>query len=240
MKDVNDISTIDFSAVEKQYGIAPGLLKQLAEQGQQVVAEIAAEGAAITGRRFAGSKTPDAVRQKWRTPAWLFQWANQTWGPFVRDVAAEKANALCDDFIDEQQDALSLNTDWGKKGDVVWCNPPYAEPLPWVQAAARNAKQNGVTTVMLLNHDHSPEWFYELIVVASEVVNILGYHGTDEKGKAKFFNGRVAFVNAATGIEKSKNSKASALFVIRPRKTGSVKTEYITQQQMRDAVASVF
>lgn len=223
MKDTNDTSTIDH------------------ESGTTGAEDAAAAAeTAVTGRRFAGSKTPDAVRQKWRTPGWLFNYANQTWGPFVRDVAAEKANALCAEFIDEQQDALNVNTDWGKKGDVVWCNPPYADPLPWVKAAARNAKQNGVTTVMLLNHDHSPEWFYELINVASEVVNIIGYHGTDDKGKAKFFNGRVAFVNAANGSEVSKNSKASALFVIRPRKAGSVKTEYITQQQMRDAVATVF
>lgn len=223
MKDVNDSTTIDH------------------ESGTTGAEDAAAAAeTAVTGRRFAGSKTPDKVRQKWRTPLWLFNWSNQQWGPFARDVAAEKANALCADFIDEQQDALSLNTDWGKKGDVVWCNPPYADPLPWVKAAARNAKQNGVTTVMLLNHDHSPEWFYELINVASEVVNIIGYHGTDDKGKEKFFNGRVAFVNAANGSEVSKNSKASALFVIRPRKAGTVKTDYITQQQMRDAVASVF
>lgn len=223
MKDTNDSTTIDH------------------ESGTTGAEDAAAAAeTAVTGRRFAGSKTPDKVRQKWRTPGWLFAWANQTWGPFVRDVAAEKANALCVEFIDEQQDALNLNTDWGKKGDVVWCNPPYADPLPWVKASARNAKQNGVTTVMLLNHDHSPEWFYELIHVANEVVNIIGYHGTDDKGKEKFFNGRVAFVNAANGSEVSKNSKASALFVIRPRKAGGVKTEYITQQQMRDAVASVF
>lgn len=223
MKDTNDTSTIDHES---------------GTTGAEDAA--AAADTAVTGRRFAGSKTPDKVRQKWRTPLWLFNWSNQKWGPFARDVAAEKANALCVEFIDEQQDALNPNTVWGKKGDVVWCNPPYADPLPWVKAAARNAKQNGVTTVMLLNHDHSPEWFYELINVASEVVNIMGYHGTDKKGEAKFFNGRVAFVNAANGSEASKNSKASALFVIRPRKAGGVKTEYITQQQMRDAVASVF
>lgn len=223
MKDTNDSTTIDH------------------ESGTTGAEDAAAAAeTAVTGRRFAGSKTPDKVRQKWRTPGWLFAYANKTWGPFARDVAAEEANALCVEFIDEAQDALSPNTDWGQKGDVVWYNPPYADPLPWVKAAARNAKQNGVTTVMLLNHDHSPEWFYELINVASEVVNIIGYHGTDDKGKEKFFNGRVAFVNAANGSEVSKNSKASALFVIRPRKVGGVKTEYITQQQMRDAVASVF
>ncbi len=241
MKDENDNKTVDLAQVAADFAIPQAVLEEAlkAAGAGALAATPEAVDQVITGRRFAKSKTPDAIRQKWRTPKWLFNYADHRWGPFARDVAAEAGNALCAEYIDEQQNALDPQVAWGKEGETVWCNPPYADPIPWVAAAARNAKQHGVTTVMLLNHDHSPQWFYDMIQACSEIVNIMGYYGTDAKGEEKFHNGRVAFVNAATEVEGRKNSKASSLFLIKPRKRGPVKTDYLTKQDMLDASASV-
>ncbi|MEM2107850.1 MAG: DNA N-6-adenine-methyltransferase [Candidatus Bathyarchaeia archaeon] len=46
-------------------------------------------------------------------------------------------------------------------GDRIFVNPPYSNPLPWVERAIREAEQ-GKVVVLLLKHDHSTRWFARL------------------------------------------------------------------------------
>lgn len=208
MKDENDKVTID--AVEAIGGEAA------------VVAQVE-DAVKVSGRRFKGSVTPDNIRQKWQTPPWLFAWCVKRFGAFGIDVAAEKENALCDIYLDEATDALADGVEWGAENGLAWCNPPYADPLPWVEKAAQQAKERGVTTVLLLNSDASTAWFKKALDAGSLVVHITSDGET---------SGRVAFVRADTKIAGKKNSKPSVIFVIKPRKRGDIKTEYVTQAEM--------
>lgn len=205
MKDEKDTATIDHV------------------DGMTDAERAAADVTTISGRRFNKSTTPDAIRQKWQTPRWLFDWAVKRFGQFGIDVAAEKANALCDVYLDEKTDALKDGVEWGAEGGLAWCNPPYAEPLPWIVKAIQQAKDRDVTTVFLLNSDASTAWFKKALDAGSMVIHIT----SDGEN-----SGRVAFVKAGTEVAGKKNSKPSVIFVIKPKKRGEIKTEYLTQSEM--------
>lgn len=205
MKDEKDTTTIDHV------------------DGMTEAERAAADVTTVSGRRFNKSKTPDAIRQKWQTPPWLFAWAVKRFGAFGIDVAAEKENALCDVYLDEKTDALKDGVEWGAEGGLAWCNPPYAEPLPWIVKAVQQAKDRDVTTVFLLNSDASTAWFKKALDAGSQIIHIT----SDGEN-----SGRVAFVKADTKIAGKKNSKPSVVFVIKPKKRGAIKTEYLTQTEM--------
>lgn len=214
MKDEHDKATLDALT---QNGAAP------------VNAE------AVTGPRFKGSTTPDIHRQCWATPQWIIDFVNAHFGRIEIDVCASAENAKCDHFITEAQNSLDDSVDWGREGGIAWCNPPYADPLPWVEKAIRQAKQRNVTVYVLVNSDPSTEWFKRALAGAQTVVNIVGYH--DAAGK--FHNGRVAFVDARTGKEGSKNPKSSVIFEIKPKRRGGVKTEYVSRPEMESIGATL-
>jgi len=65
---------------------------------------------------------------------------------------------------DTHDDGLTMN--WVAECSKHWAvgafvNPPYSNPLPWVQKAIEENK-NGLTVVMLLKHDSSTEWYRSL------------------------------------------------------------------------------
>lgn len=232
MKDEHDKSTAEIPEVapkvnyvfESQRTDANGVVHA------GIPEEMLEDESRVSGRRFKGSKTPDAVRQKWRTPEWLFAWATKRFGQFGIDVAAEKVNALCACYLDEETDALREEVNWGAENGLAWCNPPYAEPMPWVRKAIEQAKKRGVSTVMLVNSDASTAWFKLALDNASAIVHITSDGET---------SGRVAFVNAVTGEPGGKNTKSSVLFLIKPRKRGEIKTEYVTLTEMMYAGKSL-
>ncbi len=51
-----------------------------------------------------------------------------------------------------------LKIEWG---DKTFVNPPYSNPLPWVEKAIEESKK-GNMIVMLLNVDTSTKWFAKL------------------------------------------------------------------------------
>ena len=51
-----------------------------------------------------------------------------------------------------------LSDDWN---DKTFVNPPYSNPLPWVEKAIEENKK-GKTIVMLLNVDTSTRWYSKL------------------------------------------------------------------------------
>ncbi len=69
-----------------------------------------------------------------------------------------------------------LEVSWGHR---TYVNPPYSNPLKWVEKAIEESKK-GKIIVMLLRVDTSTKWFAKLV---------------EAKAKILWFNGRLKFVN---------------------------------------------
>lgn len=94
----------------------------------------------------------------WRTPKYIFDYFDDMYH-FELDAAADVTNYLCNNYYTEEDSAF--NHDWYtavEGSPSVWLNPPYSNPLPWVQKAHHEAI-NGCTVVMLLKLDTSTKWF---------------------------------------------------------------------------------
>lgn len=141
------------------------------------------------------SKTPETIRDLWRTPKQVFEYYNRRF-KFSCDVAASEKNALCVDFLDFEDDAL--NSQWFSSN---WCNPPYSDISPWVYKAIEQCEGKGRLTVMLLPSDTSVKWFREAFEYCTE---------------CHFISGRLAFINEETGKLVSGNNKGSVVFVFDP------------------------
>lgn len=94
-------------------------------------------------------RKPTKPTDEWGTPQWLFDHLNDEFG-FELDVCASKENAKCKYFLTKDEDGLS-GKPWERTN---WCNPPYSNQLPWVEASVRQV-DDLQTTVMLLKHDPS-------------------------------------------------------------------------------------
>lgn len=64
-----------------------------------------------------------------------------------------------DDPCPLNADFNGLKEEWASKNYV---NPPYSNPLPWVEKAIRENRK-GKTVVMLLPVDTSTKWFAKLV-----------------------------------------------------------------------------
>ena len=139
------------------------------------------------------TNTDPEIRDLWQTPKEVFEYLNKDFN-FSCDVAASAENALCDNYISADDNALSLDKDWSR---VNWCNPPFSNIDPWVSKAIEQRKK-GNTTVMLLPSDTSVKWFKKAFNSASSVV---------------FITGRLAFINADTKRKVNGNNKGSVIFM---------------------------
>ena len=63
-----------------------------------------------------------------------------------------------------------LLIDWG---DKTFVNPPYSNPLPWVEKAIKES-QKGNMIVMLLKVDTSTKWFMKLQEAGAKFLFING------------------------------------------------------------------
>lgn len=145
------------------------------------------------------SNTPAEHKDRWQTPVEIFDALDLEFG-FYLDAAADERNALCSQYLTEQDDALSR--DWTSYG-AIWCNPPYSAPPPWIRKAGEQCRIQKQPVVMLLPADTSTGWFSEALQSVDEVRFV-----TD---------GRIGFINAGTGKPgKNGNSKGSLLFIWRP------------------------
>ena len=97
-----------------------------------------------------GSRTPKEERNYWQTPGHIFEIASQLFGQFTVDLAANEDNAVCDLWLGEEADSLTVP--WAnylgryRKG---WLNPPFSKITPWMEKAIEESKQ-GFQTVMLI------------------------------------------------------------------------------------------
>lgn len=161
---------------------------------------------------YRGSTTAADTRDLTMTPLYLFRALDREFH-FALDAAALPETALCQHFLTPGIDALAV--DWGDfisplaRAPWAWLNPPYSDIGPWV-AKAIEQQGKGIGTVMLVPQDTSTEWYPGM--QASEVRHITGYH--DENGKWR--NGRVSFINMATGEEMKGNPKGSMLLIFAP------------------------
>ena len=71
--------------------------------------------------------------QAWRTPHWLFEQLHAVCA-FDLDAAAHPDNALCEQYLTEEEDALSLD-EW--PGERIWLNPPYGRQVGKFVAKAK-------------------------------------------------------------------------------------------------------
>lgn len=76
---------------------------------------------------------------------------------FTIDVAASEENTKCDRFFTKKNSGLKHS--WS--GDVVWCNPPYSDILPWVHKARSEVAYGDCQKVVMLlpaNRTEQPFW----------------------------------------------------------------------------------
>ena len=174
---------------------------------------------------YRGSTTPEATRDMTQTPLYLFRALDLEFN-FSLDAAALPETALCEKYLTPDIDALSV--DWGDfiipsvRSPWVWLNPPYSDIGPWVEKAIEQ-QWRGIGTVMLVPQDTSTEWYPG--ERASEVRHITGYH--DENGK--WHNGRVSFINKATGKEMKGNPKGSTLIIFAPNWRGECRIRDVSR-----------
>lgn len=174
---------------------------------------------------YRGSSTPTDTRDMTKTPAFLFRALDLEFN-FVLDAAALPETALCEKYLTPGIDALSV--DWGDfinpfvRSPWAWLNPPYSDIGPWVEKAIEQ-QGRGIGTVMLVPQDTSTEWYPG--ERASEVRHITGYH--DENGKWR--NGRVSFINKATGEEMKGNPKGSMLLIFAPNWRGECRIRDVSK-----------
>lgn len=123
--------------------------------------------------------------QAWRTPRWLFDELDSVCA-FDLDAAAHPDNALCESYLTEEEDALSIE-EW--PGERVWLNPPYGRQVGRFVAEAREqAEVYGKTVVVLIFARTDTRWWQDHAMEASAIFLIRGrlkfHKATGEKDAA--------------------------------------------------------
>jgi len=102
---------------------------------------------------------------EWQTPSWLLN-IFEGWD---------------DPCLPGRTDGLQR--EWGPRAYV---NPPYSNPLPWVEKALCEAKK-GKRIVMLLRHDSSTEWWRKLHEGGGHFLAIVGrLHHSNSRAASPF------------------------------------------------------
>lgn len=177
----------------------------------------------VSGNRYAGSKTPDVVRDLWATPREVVEYMAERYGKYDLDAAASEDNKVCDKFYSKETNCLKRW--WGSKKHV-WLNPPYSNPDPFVLKAIEQMEHDNQIDI-LLPADNSTAWFSDAQKHAAEIIWITG-ETWFEDGKEYSRTGRLAFISGLTGEPVSGNNKGSVIFVMRKLKDGErQQTHYV-------------
>ena len=151
---------------------------------------------------YHGSKTPVEIKDSWSTPQFIFDFYNNIYNYGV-DLCADHINHKCDFYITEEMNALDLSTTLStltlcdSENMNIWCNPPYSDVTPWVELCIELSNRLGITVSMLIPADTSVKWFKK---------------AWDNASRVDFINGRLAFINAASGKPVGGGKKGSAVF----------------------------
>lgn len=105
-----------------------------------------------------------------RTPGFVFDYANERWGPFDLDVAASDENALCEDYFTIEDNGL-MHIWTG----TVWMNHPYNNSENWIMKAIASVRYGHAERVVVLAPARtSTKWFAQAFKHCSEMVFIRG------------------------------------------------------------------
>jgi len=107
-------------------------------------------------------------RESYRTPPHVMRYVCERWEPPELDVAAASGNKQAARYFTAADDALTCS--WESRG-LVWCNPPYTRPGPWVDKAVEE-RTRARLIVMLLPAAVDTKWWRVLHRRASEVIHI--------------------------------------------------------------------
>jgi len=141
-------------------------------------------------------------RSEWRTPPVFVDLVVKRMLLTV-DVCATKNNSVLPVYITPEMDALSANTRWcvvAKERHVTprfYCNPPYDDVMPWINACFRHTRLLGAVAFLLLHDNFSAPWFEELMRCANEIW---------------LLQPRIAFL-PPPDVKESTNSRSSMLAV---------------------------
>ena len=94
--------------------------------------------------------------QYWGTPQGLFDPLQEKWG-FTLDVCAQSWSAKCPEYFTEDEDGLLQS--WA--GEKCWCNPPYANPLVWLERGWLYALETNAEVTYLLPNATDSQWFQD-------------------------------------------------------------------------------
>jgi phage N-6-adenine-methyltransferase len=140
------------------------------------------------------------LRQEWETPPDFWQALNLVY-EFQVDVCASRWNAKCPLFIPIDGDALDKHTVWVmEKANRAWCNPGFANVLPWHMKAFEQAQRHPAGLVVVIGiPGASQEWYAFAQQHADEIVDL---------------SPRVDFL-APWPLKQSNNNRESQLFIYR-------------------------
>lgn len=231
MKDENDKVTIDCleSGLPKRSSLVMDALKSMKLEGvSDVEAQIGQPEDVVSGRAWAGSKTPDRKRSKWETPLWMVQYLElRQKARFEVDAAASDKNHKAPIWYTEETDGLSK--DWGADGKFIFLNPPYDDIIPWVEKAIEQIKAHKhITIQIVLPNDNSTYWYRLAAINATEVINLI------HDGKN---SGRVGFIDPDTGKAVNNNNKGTQIFTLTGKGKMS-RTVYVSRVDMERKVES--
>ncbi|MBR0573383.1 MULTISPECIES: phage N-6-adenine-methyltransferase [Pasteurellaceae] len=160
----------------------------------------------------------------WATPFWVICFAEVYFlncnilnnKGFGLDAAASEFNRKCKKFISKEENAL--NVDWTSKSKRIWCNPPYSNPLPFIEKAITESEK-GAKVVMLLNVDNSTKWFAKCVQHANKIVFVT--------------ESRIPFLHSETGLE-TKGARRPQMFVFFDKtKREKLSTDYVPLNEIR-------
>jgi len=136
----------------------------------------------------------------YETPIWLFDSLKEIFD-FQLDAAANEFNTKCDDFIDEEKDALL--SDWKSNG-YWWLNPPWGREYK---------KYSGYTIDHWMNHAlQQYQKGNEGVAIVSARTDTKWWHNNVRKAPFVLFpKGRVAFL--IDNIKKNQPNFPSALVI---------------------------
>lgn len=218
MKDFNDIETIDFAETGCSF------TREAIASGGYYQALKTPTCKEISGRRYKGTNTPDAVRDLWSTPREVIAYLEGRYGKYDLDAAASEENKVCEKFYSQETNCLKR---WWGKNKHVWLNPPYSRPDIFVKKAIEQMEHNNQIDI-LLPADNSTAWFTEARQHAAEIIWIEADLTEDIGGNEYARSGRLAFISGETGKAVDGNNKGSVIFIMRELKEGEVQqTHYI-------------
>jgi hypothetical protein len=105
-------------------------------------------------------------------------WATDDWIQAMFPLSSSYADCASNPRL--WFDPCPLDDNWTRNGlECAWMthtfvNPPYSNPLPWVEKAIYLNKHEHMVIVMLLKHDSSTKWYAKLQEAGAKFLMIQG------------------------------------------------------------------